>query len=397
MGVCKWVGVLAAMAVVALAIGARVLRNSDQATKLQVAVNLFGWDGIMHVVRESVANRLVGTKQTQARVAYEELLDTLSEVGQQYLSPERAITDTDDVAEGITYITHVLGAGFNFHMESDVLLPRFTSMVNPNRKLLGDNPDALYMIANLDIDEAYVVTGRPIGEDYLSFTLAEAPCQGCFSNQVIADVNIFDVALEADGSFVVHISKDEPSPPVANWLPLRPTNSSMSVQVITRHYFETEVSVQTNGRVVADVAIAFAPGPHKRPTNTYPRDDAEVAKRLKKVDAFVRGLTVGINTDVKTVPKWFSFELNVFGPPQSFRQEGSKSSDGGGGLGAVDIVCTCVCSRCLALYCVARLYSEGRGGRGGAGGWTGALELAWHRTLSPLIPDCRLLTRPCES
>jgi hypothetical protein len=47
-------------------------------------------------------------------------------------------------------------------------------------------------------------------------------------------------------------------------------------------------------------------------------------------NAVLHSHTVEMPLDPATAPKWFSFVRNEFGPPQSFRDHGAASKDGGG-------------------------------------------------------------------
>jgi hypothetical protein len=155
---------------------------------------------------------------------------------------------------------------------------------------------------------------------------------------VLQDVNSNTLFLSAKREYTVLLSRERPVELASGvtWLPLRPSEGHVP-QLIVRNYFELEVSVHRDPRIVPDVRIALAPGQGAPPTLTFPRDDAELAERLLQVETFVRAHTVEMSADPKTAPKWFSFSPNQFGPPQSFRENGAQSKDGGGGLGAVDI------------------------------------------------------------
>ena len=179
-----------------LGIALKVALEGDPTLKLRVAIKMFGWSGLMNIVKESFAERMVGHKSTKSREAWHELLETLAEVELKYLSPARGFTTEEDIAEGHRYLSHVLKAAFEFQMEKEEMYPHFADFPTPTRKLMGDNPDALYLLAAIDADHVYKVTGSLTGEVYLSFTLAESACYGCFSNAVVGDMNHFDLQMQ---------------------------------------------------------------------------------------------------------------------------------------------------------------------------------------------------------
>jgi hypothetical protein len=321
------------------ALGARWALESDRTLKARVAVQLFGWDGLREIVRQSAAERLLGERSTASRAAFHQMLDTLARAELKYVGPARGVTEVHDLADGARFMTHVLRTGLELFLEQDPRWPVLTSQVHGSLKMLGDNPDAWYLTAQLDGALAYVVSGRlQADEVYTSFTVGEAPCRGCFVTRVLQDVNSNALTLGAEREYRVWLSRERPAAlaPGVTWLPLHPSEGHVP-QLIVRNYFEREVSVHRDPRVVPDVRIALAPGQSAPPALTFPRDDGELAERLRQVEAFVRAHTVEMSADPKTAPKWFSFTPNQFGPPQSFRDNGAQNKDGGGGLGAVDI------------------------------------------------------------
>lgn len=187
------VGVL--LAVIA-AVGFRFALEHDPTLKLRVAVSMFGWSGLLSIVKESIGERLVGHKSSESRVAFHELLDTLGEAELKYLSPARGFLTEEDIAEGHRFLTHVLKAALEFQMEKEELFPHFGPFPTRTRKLLGDNPDSAYYVAAISADRMYKVSGCMNGEVYLSYTLAAAPCYGCFSDAVVGDVNHFNLTIQ---------------------------------------------------------------------------------------------------------------------------------------------------------------------------------------------------------
>src|SRR6185436_19933527 len=103
--------------------------------------------------------------------AFRELVDLLGQIEPAFLTKERGVDSELDVVEGYRYVCHLLATAFEFHMEGDPERPHFIPVVSPERKFLGDNPDALYYWARLRGDRAYRIRGKRSGECYISFTV----------------------------------------------------------------------------------------------------------------------------------------------------------------------------------------------------------------------------------
>ena len=99
------------------------------------------------------------------------LLDLLREVGDTHFSLQRGVIDETTAAEGYRFLTHLLAAACEHHLEGDPERPLFTRIVSPTRKVLGDNPDALYYWTRIDGRRAYRIRGAIDGATYTSFTV----------------------------------------------------------------------------------------------------------------------------------------------------------------------------------------------------------------------------------
>jgi hypothetical protein len=104
-------------------------------------------------------------------------------------------------------------------IEGDRERPRFSLIVSPARKFLGDNPDSIYHQAIIRGDRAYRVRGRRTGQDYISFTIHGVDPTGGFGGPVLADLNDDAIEFAPDGSFELVLSPDEHP---GNWVRLDP-------------------------------------------------------------------------------------------------------------------------------------------------------------------------------
>jgi len=241
-------------------------------------------------------------------------------------SAEHEAEDADEIdqVEKLRNVLHLLSAALDFYLEGDPERPAFVRIVSPTRKILGDNPDAIYHFARLRGDRAYRVTGRKTDECYVSFTIhgrAEDGRLGGAAEPVLADVNDRGLALAPDGSFEIALSAQRPSG-ARNWLQLPPNAASL----ITRHYWELPESPAADPERRVEIAIEALEPAGPRP----PLSDAPFAARLRDVAEFVKGSTIG-RPKPAVAPPFVSTTPNSLGEPMVFRMAGSDS------WGAVDI------------------------------------------------------------
>jgi hypothetical protein len=259
----------------------------------------------------------------QTTAAFDELLGLLAEIRDEYvLSPER-FDDELDVVEGFRYVTELLSEASELFAEGDPERPRFSSIAHPARKFLGDNPDALYQQAVIRGGRSYRITGRHVGQDYISFTIHGPDPGGGINGPVLADRNDRDFTIDADGRYEIVLS---PEPHDGNWIELTPDARI----VIVRNYFLREHSVQNDHEVAVKIAIEPLDDPGPPP----PLDDATFAERLRAGSAFLRATTIGMRVfgapPAIAVP-FVSDEPNTVGTPWCFRNAEVDAA------GAVDI------------------------------------------------------------
>lgn len=260
------------------------------------------------------------SKSTQA---FSRLLDTLREAMDTYLTPEYGATSPQDTAEGFRYILHMLSAGIDLYAENDPDHPEFMKVVSPTRKLMGDNPDAIYHFSRIRGDRSYRITGRKSDECYLSFTIHGRPQDGrlgAAAEPVLADVNDRSLNIAPDGSFEVILSPDEHA---GNWIKLDPSAAS----VITRHYYELEGTPAAE----PDRRVELHIEPLTPPPTRSPLTDEAIARRIDDIAAFVRGGTIDMPVPGSIPIPFVSTTPNELPQPMVFRMAGQDA------WGAVDI------------------------------------------------------------
>ena len=149
---------------------------------------------------------------TESRRALHELIDLLGEVDRRWASPEWNLHTDEDVFGAHRALMHMLQWGLVGLFERDPAAPRFHRIVDPDRKVLGDNPDAVYFDAPVEADHAYRVTGETRGATYVSITVESGDAWGSMSNQVVGVLNDESFDVDADGRFEILLG-GEPRPP----------------------------------------------------------------------------------------------------------------------------------------------------------------------------------------
>jgi hypothetical protein len=256
-----------------------------------------------------------------ATAAFNELIDTLTAIRDEYvLSPTRFRDDLERV-EGYRYVTQLLSEASELLVEADPDRPRFSEIVWPARKFLGDNPDALYQQAVIRGDRSYRITGRRAGQAYISFTVHAADPTGGINGAVLADINHHDLDIDERGNFELILSPQERP---GNWLRLDPR----ARYVFVRNYFLNERSAQTD----PDVRVRMHIEPLDDPGPPPPLTDSVFSARLRDANAFLHATTLGLRMfDAESTVPFSSNETNTVGTPWSFRNAGVDAA------GAVDI------------------------------------------------------------
>ena len=260
-------------------------------------------------------------KALAATAAFNELIDTLNAIRDDYILSEERFRDDLERVEGYRYVTHLLSEASELLAEADTERPRFSSIVSPARKFLGDNPDALYQQAVIRGDRSYRVTGRRDGQVYISFTVHGADPAGGINGPVLADINHHDIDIDADGNFELILSPNEHP---GNWLKI----DQRARFVFVRNYFLNELSAQNDPNVHVWINIE----PLDDPGSPAPLSDADFASRLRDATAFLHAGTLGLRMfDADSTEPFSSNELNTVGTPWSFRNANIDAA------GAVDI------------------------------------------------------------
>lgn len=250
----------------------------------------------------------------EVRESYRQLLATLQEIDERYLSEERHITSSDDITEGHRLVLHALQSAVDLFLESNPDRPQFKRLISPSRKHTGDNPDVVYYHAIISCEHDLVIRGHRADETYLSFTVYGST-NGVWSESITAEINHNEMQFEADGSYEIILSRERQP---GNWLPLRDD----SFQVVSRHYYENPepagAALFPAARPVLERLNRGVPVPRK--------DAATIQTAIQNMTRYMRMMTLEkMNIGGNTMPDWFSRVPNTMGPPRLWDQ-----GDGGG-------------------------------------------------------------------
>jgi hypothetical protein len=242
----------------------------------------------------------------ESRRALHELIALLQEIDERYLGDEWGSPGMGDTVDGFRSVANLIEGGFFLAFDSDPERPFFRPIVSRSRKLLGDNPDALYYTAPVRADRSYRVTGNLAGSVYLSFTVETGSEGGGYSDQTAGVLRDRDFDVAPDGGFEVFFGGE---PRERNWLGLAPGAS----ELIVRCYFEDvdPVAGDVNKVVPLEIEALEDVGP------PGPWDDAAVAAGYRRAATFVRSRTLDQpKPGEREQPTWVSQVPNDFPPPE---------------------------------------------------------------------------------
>ncbi len=138
-----------------------------------------------------------------AACAFAELAALLGEIEAGYIVPDRKMHTPEDRAAGRYLVANALQHGFQCWFDSDPKRPVFHRWLSPTKKLLGDNPDAVYYGAVADPAGTYRILGNIHGAAYTSFTVETGAQDGHLSKGLISTLNDTEFDVAADGSFEI--------------------------------------------------------------------------------------------------------------------------------------------------------------------------------------------------
>ena len=244
---------------------------------------------------------------SESQQALAELIDAIRGFEELFAKQFRLRTETD-YAEARRAVLHHLHHGIEAWLESDPERPVFKRFVTPEKKMLGDNPDAVYFTTAIDPAHTYRIRGNLAGATYTSFTAELGTAGGHNASGLGATLNDTQFSADADGGYEVFAS---PEVHDGNWLRLEPGAGSIT----TRHYYERELSIAKDRLHHVPITIDRVDDPGPAP----PPSDASVAAGIRRVTTF---LTTTLNpTGPSSGLAWVSPVPNQFTNEQSDNSE----------------------------------------------------------------------------
>ena len=213
----------------------------------------------------------------ESAAAAAELRETLAKIDASFGDPAWRISTAEDLADARSSMFHSLQHALEVYLEADSARPNFKRFVTPEKKLLGDNPDAIYYHAVVDEHHSYRIRGNIAGATYTSFTVELGTIDGGNSTGVGGALNDTQFDVDKDGNFeIIASAKKQPG----NWLELPEGSGSLS----TRHYYERKVGIAADR--LHHIPLMIEPlselPPPLRPT------DADLAGGLRRVSKFLQ-------------------------------------------------------------------------------------------------------------
>ena len=247
-----------------------------------------------------------------SREALDEFLEIIRNADQTFLDPDKALDDQGKV-DGYQHLFHLLETAIEFYLHNDPLHPQLMLLADQNRKLLGDNVDAVYYFTQVRGDQEYVIKGQRFDSCYFSISLYGGDPHGELADRVSLNINHRDIKFEDDGSFLIKLT---PNPKGENEFRI----DEDSVTLFTREYFFDRPSSRESELEISLVDPIATP---------VPLTDEQLARRIRTMAMFFQCTTW-------LAPLPVEFPINEFMDPFEYDAEQ-------GGWGTVD-----------NIYCFAR-------------------------------------------
>ena len=179
--------------------------------------------------------------------------DNLKDAG-SIIESEPSLSEIDQ-AEGYRYLLRLMRLSLEMNLEhSNPTSPSFYNLSHETAKIGADNPDNIYLNANINGEQAYEIFGN-IGElDYLSFGIKENRYSIDGTMISLGEIDMRDMQIENSGDFILYLGGAETS---KNYLPM-PKNANM---LIVRQTYKNRIK-QTHAKInIKNVGLVPIPEP----------------------------------------------------------------------------------------------------------------------------------------
>ena len=163
--------------------------------------------------------------------SWDDFCDQLKRAGQQILRPE-APADELNRAEGWRYLSRLTRIALEMHVEgSDRDFPSFYQPSHETAKIGADNPDNLYLRAEINGANRYRISGNRSTVHYLSWGSQKGGYEKDGSNAQTGFIDTSTLAVDAEGCFELIASIEAPAAnQPQNWLPLKAESNTIIVR-----------------------------------------------------------------------------------------------------------------------------------------------------------------------
>ncbi|MBW2295217.1 MAG: DUF1214 domain-containing protein [Deltaproteobacteria bacterium] len=260
--------------------------------------------GLLAEVAGADHHETTGGMAQESQKALAELRDAIAEIDAGFSEPAWRITTPGDLVDARSSLLHSLQHGLEVFLQGDAARPNFKRFVTPEKKLLGDNPDAIYYHTLVDAEHSYRVRGNIAGATYTSFTVELGTADGSMSTGTGATLNDTEIEIAADGSYEIIVSANKQP---GNWLRLPESSGSLT----TRHYYEREVSIAADR--LHHVPLVIEPLQELPPPTRA--TDARLATAVRRVTKSLRTTIQPIGTG-NAMPSYVSKIPNQLPAPE---------------------------------------------------------------------------------
>lgn len=241
----------------------------------------------------------------ESKTALTQLMHALNEADQTFLDPSKGLDDQGKV-DGYQHLLHLLQTGIDFYLHNNPLKPQLMPLADINRKLYGDNVDAVYYFSQLRGDQEYLISGQRFDSCYLSFALYAGSPHGEIAGRLAMNINHRDIHFDPDGRFEIRLT---PNPTSERDFML---DKDVSVLFTREYFFDRANSHESVIRIENASSQA----------ESLPLGDKQLAERIQDITSFVQ-----CTTQIAPLP--IVFPKNDFLPafPYSKDQGGWGTTD----------------------------------------------------------------------
>lgn len=246
------------------------------------------------------SNASAGGIETEA--AMSELLALIKTKDQDFQNPAWHLYTPDQLAEARVMLLASVDHALDVWRTNDPARPWFMRFNLPGKKLLGDNPDAIYYETMISADNSYRIKGNTAGATYVSFTV-ELERNKDTLGKLGATINDSEFDIDENGNYEIIVSaKKQPG----NWLRLDKGAKSIAV----RNYFELVDPVCNDQLKHVPISIEpiVNPGPAAAP------NDKDIAKGIRRATDWIDKNVQPPNPEKS--PHWVSKQPNQFTDPK---------------------------------------------------------------------------------